>query len=1410
MAQRGGEHTVSDTKRGTGVSEQHKSERGVAQPKNIRNNHAERGVDYAPKGEKARIDANLAAIEVAKKLLASGETATPKEMEVLRRYSGWGGLGSAFNEGNAWSPNPINKRLREILTPEEYEAAVMSRNSAYYTPAPVIDAMWDIAKALGFKGGNIVEGSAGIGNIIGLMPTDISERSNIHAVEIDNTTGGILSLLYPDAQVEVQGFEKTRIANGSVDLAITNVPFVTGLHVMDESGDSDLSKKFRDIHDFCIAKNVRKLREGGIGIFITSSGTLDKSQKLRNWLVGDKEGCADVVGVFRMNNQTFGGTAATSDIIVVRKRVNGRKSANAIDISTVTPVRTASFKDDRGKTKDLPMLINRYFIEHPEYMGGEMFFGFEQGDTYRPTSMGLFPTRTADQPARMAAWVQHIAEMDWSKEQGTAVAEQTTHINEALGKDVKEGSMVTDSNGNLCVARMGSAVPLTFNKNKIKGRTKEQCFADYTDLKNALADVLKYQTEHNDDAGLQPLLDRLNSAYDTFVARYGNLNKNNNLAWLRNDVDFSSIVALETYSEKGSKDGTKIKTYGKTDIFSRRVVEKESEPAPKNVKDGIIASLYKYGRIDPEYLASQLGKSQADVKQEIIESGLGFENPTTGQMEVSYEYLSGNVREKLRQAREANEAANGAYDANIKALEAVVPMNIPAHLIEFTLGSSWVDPKLYERFVKERTDLNVRLTNAGGTWHMSEPYWTDKPKNEEMGIRSESLGILIPGHKLIEAAITNKTITVSKTTKNSDGTTATETDAAATTACATKVDEIRQDFKDWAREQIQNDPELSMRMEEVYNEKFNNSVPKSIPDEFVPEHFGGAATMVDGRPFRLRPHQAKAVIRATTQPVLLAHEVGTGKTYTLITTAMEMRRLGTARKPMIVVQNATVGQFVASAKALYPNAKVLTLEEADRNAEGRKAFYAKIKFNDWDMIIVPQSVFERIPDSVERQTQFIQDKIEEKLLVLDQMKDAAPDGRSMIVRAAEREIEKLKDEISQLANGGATDKKKEKDAKKAAVTRQNAEVKAREMLDRATDDVEDFDSMGIDAILVDEAHEYKHLGFATAMQRGVKGVDPSFNKKSQGVFLKTQSVLEKTGGKNVVFATGTPISNTAAEIWTFMRYLMPADVMKDYGIYYFDDFVRNFGNLQQMLEFSTSGKYKENNRFAGYVNLPELVRIWSTVADTVLTREAGGVSDKIPQMEGGKAQDILLPQTRALRSIMKFVKEQLDAYDNMSGKKKKENSHIPLVMYRIAKAAAVDARLVQSDAEDDPNSKTNEAVRQTLRTLEETKDYNGTVAIFADNYQNKVSGFNLYEDIRKKLISAGVPEEQIVVMKRGMTVNKKLEIFSRVNAGEVRVIMGSTFTLGTGVNIQERLHTLIHLDAPNRPMDYTQRYNHPR
>lgn len=1367
----------------------------ITEKKNTHNNHSERGKDHAPTSVDARIEANIKAIELAKQLLESGERATEKQMQTLRKFSGWGGLGKAFNEGTSYAPNPIAKKLRELLGEKAYQEAVMSANSAYYTPAYVVDTLWDIAEQMGFNGGNILEGSAGIGNILGQMPTNISERSDIHAIEIDGTSGGILSLLYPDAKVEIQGFEQTRIPNGSVDLAITNVPFVTGLRVNDTTGDKDLSKKFHNIHDFCIAKNVRKLREGGLGIFITSNGTLDNSKKLRDWIVN--EGGADFVGAFRMHNKTFGGAGVTSDIVVIRKRVNGQKSVHAIDVSDVSGERMAEY--DTGETrkvkgketpviKQLSMDYNRYFIEHPENMAGEMHFAFEKGDTFRPTSKGLYPKQDKKQEEMLAEFVRSFR------------AEEFGERNTEVITDVMPGKKIGEvfvKDGKLYINSTASAQPLEVNANKVNGHTKVECFEAYTAIKKALAEVLSYQTENESDEGLKPLLDKLNKAYDDFVSTYGHFNKNTAIAFLRNDVDYANVFALEKFEETADEKGNRIQKFEKTDVFSKRVVEKDKEPTPANVKDGIIASIFKFGRVDIPYIAEQLGTGIEDVKKEIIESGYGFEDPVSRQMEASYQYLSGNIREKLRQAEENNE--NGEFDRNIKALQEVMPMEIPAHLIDFTLGSSWIDPKLYEDFVKERTEVNVRFTAVGGTWFMKEPYFTNYEKNRAMGVTSEMLGRTIMGHTLIEAAIQNRSITVSTTKKHYDGTTETITDKEATQACAAKIDEIRQDFKDWARQKMQSDPEMSERMERIYNDMFNNFVPMSIPDEFVPEYFGGAS-----HKFKMRPHQGRAIVRGTQQPLLLAHEVGTGKTFTLISTAMEMRRLGTARKPMIVIQNATVGQFVASAKELYPNAKILTLEEADRSADGRKNFYAKIRYNDWDMIVVPQSTFEFIPDSEEREMAFVQDKIEEKMLILEQMKEEDPDGKNMITRQAEREIELLEEQLAGLADN-ASKKRTANDEKKRAVALQNAEVKAMEMLDRRTDDVENFDDMGIDALLVDEAHEYKHLGFATAMQRGVKGVDPSYSKKSQGVFLKTQAVLEKNNGRNVIFATGTPISNTAAEIWTFMRYLMPADTMKEYGIYYFDDFVRNFGNIQQMLEFTTSGKFKENNRFAGYVNLPELVRIWSGVSDTVLTKEAGGVKDKIPEMEGGKAQDLYLPQTRALRSIMKFVKSELEHYEQMSGKEKKENSHIPLTMYGIAKAAAVDARLVQSDAEDDQNSKTNEAVRQTLRSLKETADYKGTVAIFADNYQNKQSGFNLYDDIRNKLIAEGVPADEIVVMRSGMTVKKKLEIFEKVNRGEVRVILGSTFTLGTGVNIQERLHTLIHLDAPNRPMDYTQR-----
>lgn len=1383
-----------------------------AKKKNTRNNSVARGVEYAPKTPTERFKANIEAIKLMKELTTEERPATRGEMEVLRKYTGWGGLGTFFN-------NRYSKEYRElssILTPEELQSAEYSINTAYFTPSGIIDTLWDIAKRLGFKGGNILEGSAGIGNMLASMPKSISENSDISAVELDTITGNMLKLLYPDADVQIKGFQDADIENNSVDLAITNVPFGTDISVYDAK-EKDITRKFGNrIHDFCIAKNIRKLREGGIGIFITTNGTLDRSRALRNWVVN--EGNADFIGAFRLNNQTFGGTPVTSDILIVRKRVNGNKSPNAIDVNETSRTRSVEIKGEQEwnqkarewitPTREVPMEYNSYFVQHPEYMAGEMKFGQEAGDTFRPSSVGLYPDEKKPQDKLLAKWakqLQNSAKEETASVEGKAESESESTVG------VKEGQIVVNSKGEICLSRRGKAVPIETNNNKVKGHTKEQVVKDYDALKTAINNVLYYQTKHSDDDGLKPLLDELNRAYDDFTSKYGNLNKNTALSFLRNDVDFPSVAALEDYKEDVNPDGKKEIKVSKTDIFNKRVVGFNEEPHPANVKDGVIVSINREGKINIPYIAGETGLSEEQVRKEVIASGLGFVDPATGKIEVRYEYLSGNVREKLEYAKEHNN--NGEYDENIKALEKVIPADIPAHLINFTLGSDWIDGKFYTDYAKERFGLNDNFTpsNIGGVWGVPQylSLGQTNEQNRAAGVISEKTGIMVMGHELMLAAMNNTPVRFAKTKKHFDGTTETITDPEATNAAQAKIEEMRQDFCDWAKEKIMKDNELAQKTSETYNRLFNATVPKEIGDEFLPERFPGSTTQRT-----LYPHQKKAVIRGTTEPVLLAHEVGTGKSYTLISTAMELRRLGLAKKPMIVVQNATVGQFVGDAKLLYPNSKILTVSDADRTAAGRAAFYAKIKYNDWDMIVVPQSVFEMIPDSEERQRAFIQEKIDEKMHVIELAKQSGMDTRA--ISSMEKELNNLRTEYE---NGGdISTKGKKRDAKKEAKTKENAAARAKQQLDRKTDDVSDFDEMGIDALLIDEAHAYKHLGFSTQMQRGVKGVDPSYSKRSAGVYLKLQSIFSRVGRRNVVFATGTPISNTAAEIWTFMKYLLSPDVMKANHIYYFDDFVRNFGRIAQTTEFTTSGKYKETTRFSGYINLPELVRTWSSVADTVLSKDAKDAKgkdfkDKLPEIEGGKAEDIFLPQSPSLVGIMNFVKAKLDEFDKMSGKEKREHSSIPLVMYGIAQRAAIDPRLVDRDAADEPLSKTNKAVEEILKDIKQTESYKGTCAVFCDNYRrldatdskDKVEGFNLFKEMKRKLVENGVPEDQIVIMESGMSVNKKQQIFDKVIDGDVRVIMGTTQTLGTGVNIQTRLHAVIHMDAPNRPMDYTQR-----
>lgn len=1400
------EDTLTDDQRGGGVPEQ--LDQSVEAPKgdkpakrNTRNWREKKGEDNSPKSDAARIKANIDAIKLSKEILNEGREATQAEKAILAQWTGWGGLGAAFNEYSA----PY-ATLRMLLTEDELREANESRLTAYYTPAKIIDQIWDAVSALGFKGGNILEGSAGIGSMLARMPKGISDVSNIQAVEIDGITGGILSLLYPDADVHIKGFQNTKVAPGSVSLAITNVPFVTGLKVHDDTGFSDLSRKFgKNIHDFCIAKNVRTLAPNGLGVFITSSGTLDKSRDLRLWLTDKDGGNSDVVGAFRLNNETFIGASVTSDIIIVRKRgENGEKLAGAINITETTPVRTGKYTDysgERATTREVVLSYNDYFVQHPEYMGGEMKLAFENGATYRATSAGLYPTPNIDQDKLLTAWVRSMKKIDMAK----VDPNEGARTGVTSGKDLSEykiGEVFVQKDGSVAIVSTNKGITIAESfandGKKVRSKyTKAQVVEDYRAIKKALNELIDYQLQASEDSTdkLKELQQALNTAYDTFVERYGNLNKNVAISFLSNDIDWPSVQAIEKFEEKANVDGSKTKIYGKTDIFSSRIIDPKTQEKPTDPTQAVKASILSFGRVDLQYLSDALSISEEEAKKAALATGLAFENPSTGVVESRYAYLSGNVREKLAAAEANNEG--GKYDANISALREVMPQDIPAHLLPYSFGASWIPAKVFEEFVQERTGVRVSLSKHGGGWVMTTKSDEYTEANKALGVRSELRNEYILGTEIMDIAINLKTKIVSKTESfgyGKDRTTKTTTDKAATAAVSDKADELRQDFVDWMQAKVQEDDKLAEQLTTKYNMEMNNYVPMTMPDDFVPTHFEGASNKIT-----LRPHQAKAAIRATTQPVLLAHEVGTGKTFTMISAAMEMRRLGTAKKPMIVVQNATVGQFVNSAKLLYPQAKILTLSDADKGPEGRKRFYANVMYNDWDMIIIPQSTFDKIPDSEERKRTYIEEKIREKREVIEAMKEDKDAARSAVYRAKVRELQDLEKEVAKSSRPAI-------DAKAEAKSRMNAEAKAQQMLDRKVDEgVYEFDDLGIDALLIDEAHEYKHLGFETAMGRDIKGIDPSYSNKSQGLYLKIQSVMEKTGGRNILFATGTPISNTAAEIWTFMRYLMPREDMEAYNISNFDDFVRNYGRVQTQLEFSTDGRFKANKRFVGYDGLSELVRIWSQVSDTVLTSNSPEVLEKIPALEGTKATDIFLPQTPGLRSVMLFVKERLAEFDKMSGAEKKENSHIPLTMYGIAKAAAVDPRLVINDAPDEPMSKTNEAVRQALQSLEETKEYKGTVAIFSDIYNNKESGFNLYEDIRKKLIEAGVPEDQVVIMKPGMDAKRKKALFDKVNSGEVRVVLGSSFTLGTGVNIQERLHTLIHVDAPNRPMDYTQR-----
>lgn len=1342
--------------------------------KNSRNHVIEPGRSIAPYGDVTKIKANFAAIRLVKQLQAENREATVEEKVILEKFTGWGGLSSVFKEDSRFF-----SELQELLTPEEYEAARASTTTSFYTPPEVVSAVWDMIERVGFTGGSVLEPSAGIGHFFGLMPVRLSAKSDLSGIEKDGISGSILRALYPDATIKIEGYEQQRISNNRYDLIVTNVPF--GAFKVHDSFDKDLSSKF-DIHDYFIAKSVRKLKPGGLGVFITATSTLDRSTALRNWIVVD--GNADFIGAVRLNTSTFkqaAGTETSADIIIVRKRDEAGQSPHAVNMQTTVLEREESYlknikHPNRKLSNELAsawMVYNKYYFDHPEYMAGKMKFGFESGMEIRPTEQRCVPVPTIDQARTLALFTAALPADLFSPSSAKVPVASVRSVPDGT----KEGG-ITLIDGNPYIMQFGSAVPVDWNSQKVRGHSKTQVLGGYLSVKQAISDLL--DAEQKDLPDIEERRANLNRLYDSFTRRYGILSKNAALNFLHDDVDYPAIAAIENVAESNNLGEKKKYVITKSDIFYRRVIEPIRQQKAENEKDAISLSLYYRNSLDLPYIAKLLHKSQEEVLDALLTQELAYINPVTGLVEERNEYLSGNVRDKLLQAEQANES--GAYDANIRALSKIIPLDIPLPLIKISLGSTWVPIDLHERFFQEKFNVNAQITKTEANKYIARITNKGNTVDTSMGVTGA------PGSRLALDRM-NKTQTyISKQVwDNVIGREKKVKDPDAMAQAALKQTELDETFDQWCKQQ---DETTTSRLTEIYNTAFNSTVERRI-DVSTFDFFPNATQTK-----KPREHQKIGVLRGLQGPTLLAHEVGTGKTITLISTAMEMRRLGIAKKPCIVVQRSTYEQFVNEIKSLYPAARVLVPSAKDLTASKRQQLFAKIAYNEWDIVVLYHSYLDAIPDDPIRVNQYIDALIQEKVEQLKEVEASNPDN-------AKRMVYGIKKAIEGLGKKKVITDKSIKDEEKLKI---KARTKVLRLLDRRIDETMTFEQLGIDALLVDEAHVYKKLGFSTNLEN-IKGIDPAASQRAQSLRLKSTYILENNGGKNVVLATGTPISNTMAEMWTFIRYLLPQNVLREYNINTFDAFASNFGSIDESAEFATNGKFKVAQRFSSYSNMPELLAIWKRIAHVVLTEDVLGLREGVgtPRLDGGKPTDRMLDQTPALRKVMGSIRNILEDYEKMTPKEKRENSHIPLVMFGLAKRAAIDVRLINPDLPDEPLSKVNCAISEVLADLQATHNYNGAVAIFCDSYQSRDRRFNVFEDIKRKLVEAGIPAEKIAIIHDYKTDNTRSLLFERINKGNVRVVMGTTEKLGIGVNIQERLHLLVNLDVPIHPMDYMQR-----
>ena len=1273
-------------------------------------------------GKKERFRRNIMAIQLLKKCQEENRFATPEEQIILSKYVGWGGLSEAFDENNsAWATEYLE--LSSVLTPEEYASARESTLTAFYTPPEVITAIYKAMEQMGFKEGNLLEPSCGIGNFIGMLP-DTMQDSKIYGVELDTISAGIAQQLYQKTTIAAQGFEETNLPDSFFDGVVGNVPF----------GDFKVSDKRYDkhkflIHDYFFAKSLDKLRPGGVMALVTSKGTMDKENPAVRKYIAQR---AELLGAIRLPNNTFKGNAGTevvSDILILQKR------DRLIDIE---PDWVHLDTDENG------IKMNSYFVQHPEMILGEMKmvsgrFGMEAT---------CVPYENADLAAQLDEAVANIhgeiteyeAEEELEEEDNSIPADPAVRN---FSYTVVDDKIYYRENSRMTPVEVSATA-----ENRIKGMIA---------IRNSVRTLIELQTEDYPDSEIKAEQERLNRLYDTFSGKYGLINSRANTSAFSQDSSFSLLSALEIIGEDGELER-------KADMFSKRTIKPHTPvTSVDTASEALAVSLGEKATIDMDYMMELSGKSENEIFEDL--KGVIFLNPLYeygNSYEPKYlmadEYLSGNVREKLKIAKNSAELYPEDYKVNVEALQKVQPKDLTASEISVRLGATWLPPDDVQEFI-----FHLLETPRYAQWNIKvhfSPFtseWNIEGKSYDKGnVRAyNTYGTSrINAYKIIEETLNLKDVRIFDYIEDDEGRKKAVLNKKETAIAQSKQEMIKQEFQDW----IWSDPERRERLCKSYNEKFNSVRPREYDGSHI--IFNGMNPEIE-----LREHQKNAVAHILYGGnTLLAHAVGAGKTFEMVAAAQESKRLGLCNKSLFVVPNHLTEQWAAEYLQLYPAANILVATKKDFETKNRKKFCGRIATGDYDAVIIGHSQFEKIPMSIERQRAILEQQLEEITGGIAELKRNR--GENFSIKQLEKSKKSIKQKLDKL----------------------NDQTKK--------DDVVTFEELGVDRLFVDESHYYKNLYLYTKM-RNVGGIAQTEAQKSSDLFMKCRYLDEITGGRGTVFATGTPISNSMVELYTIQRYLQYNTLVKN-GLQHFDAWASTFGETITAVELTPEGTgYRAKTRFAKFYNLPELMAMFKEIADI---KTADMLNLPVPE---AKYHNIAVKPSEMQKEMVASLAERAEQVRGGGVDSSVDNM---LKITNDGRKLALDQRMLNDMLPDFEGSKINACVDNIYRIWKENADKKSAQLVFCDLSTPKNDGtFSVYNDIRKKLIERGIPESEVKFIHEADTDMKKKELFQKTRKGEVRVLLGSTQKMGAGTNVQDKLIALHDVDCPWRPSDLEQR-----